>query len=115
MPNRMREAGMSYGEGGSKSKSKKTMRGYEYMTGGSHNIRGGMIEDPLTKAGMGMSMDPNKPKVARMGMNDRVEVNTPQYKGTAPGMIRTASKGLEALAKANPELTYKKVRKGYEY
>ena len=113
MPNRMREAGMSYGDGG--SKSKKVRSGYEYMTGGSHNIRGGMIEDPLVKAGMGMSMDPKKPKVAAMGMNDRVEVNTPQYKGTAPGMIRTASKGLEALAEANPELTYKKVKRGYEY
>ena len=111
MPNRMREAGMSYGDGGSKTK----MKGFDERMIAKAMMAGGGIEDPLVKGSYGMSTDPKKPKVARMGMNDKVEVNTPQYKGTAPGMIRTASKGLEALAKANPELTYKKVRRGYEY
>ena len=89
------------------------MKGFDEKMIAKAMMVGGGIEDPLVKGSYGMSTDPIKKK-ANMGMNDRVMVNTPQYKGAAPGM-RMASKGLEALAKANPELTYKKARRGYEY
>jgi len=92
-----------------------TMKGFDEKRIAKAMMAGGGIEDPLVKGSYGVSTDPKKVK-ANMGMNDRVMVDTPQYKGAAPGMrMGMASKGLEALAKANPELTYKKTRRGYEY
>ena len=90
------------------------MKGFDEKMIAKAMMAGGGIEDPLVKASYGMSTDP-KMRKANMGMNDKVMVNTPQYKGAAPGMLNMASKGLEALAESNPELTYKKARRGYEY